>query len=79
VSDAPRAVERLEGTPGILSVGLYGRAVHVLVEEAGGGRRAIEEALGKTGLDVESVEEVEPSLEDAFIALVEEAGGAPAD
>jgi hypothetical protein len=50
-----------------------------MVEEAGAGRRTIEEALGEAGLAVESVEEVEPSLEDAFIALVEEAGGAPAD
>jgi ABC-2 type transport system ATP-binding protein len=79
VSDAPRAVERLEGEPGILSVGLFGRALHVMVEEAEAGRRTIEEDLREAGLEVESVEEVEPSLEDAFIYLVEEAGGAPAD
>jgi ABC-2 type transport system ATP-binding protein len=78
-SDAPRAVERLEDAPGILSVGLFGRSLHVMVEEAGAGRRTIEEALREADLAVESVEEVEPSLEDAFIALVEEAGGAPAD
>jgi len=77
--DAPRAAALLEGAPGVLSAGLYGRTVHALVEDAEEARRAIREALEAEGIAVESIEEVTPSLEDAFIARVEEAGGAPAD
>jgi ABC-2 type transport system ATP-binding protein len=77
--EAPRAVEALEGTAGVLSAGLFGRAVHATVEDAEGGRRAIREALAGAGIGVESIDEVTPSLEDAFIARIEEAGGAPAD
>jgi len=78
-SKAPKAVERLEGAPGVISVGLYGRAVHATVEDAAGGRRAVREALEGAGIAVDGIEEVAPSLEDAFIARIEEAGGAPVE
>ena len=78
-SEAPRAVDVLEGAPGVLSVGLYGRAIHALVEDADEARRSIRRALEEGGIEIESIEEVTPSLEDAFIARVEEAGGAPVD
>jgi ABC-2 type transport system ATP-binding protein len=77
--DAPRAVAILDGAPGILSAGLFGRAVHALVEDREEARRSIREALEAEGIQVESIAEVTPSLEDAFIATVEAAGGAPAD
>ncbi|HLE85119.1 MAG TPA: ABC transporter ATP-binding protein [Thermoanaerobaculia bacterium] len=78
-AEAPRAVDVLEGAPGVLSVGLYGRAIHALVEDADEARRSIRRALEEGGIEIESIEEVTPSLEDAFIARVEEAGGAPVD
>ncbi|MFW6176050.1 MAG: ATP-binding cassette domain-containing protein, partial [Acidobacteriota bacterium] len=78
-ADAPRAVDLLEGAPGVLSVGLFGRTVHALVEEADAGRRAVRRTLEEGGIAVAGIEEVPASLEDAFIARVEEAGGAPPD
>jgi ABC-2 type transport system ATP-binding protein len=78
-SEAPRAVDVLDGAPGVLSVGLYGRAVHAMVENADEARRSIRRALEEGGIEIEAIEEVTPSLEDAFIARVEEAGGAPVD
>jgi ABC-2 type transport system ATP-binding protein len=78
-SEAPRAVDVLDGAPGVLSVGLYGRAVHAMVEDADEARRSIRRALEEGGIEIEAIEEVTPSLEDAFIARVEEAGGAPVD
>jgi len=79
-SDGVKAVEALKGAPGVAEAGLFGRAVHVTlkdVEAAGPGRLA--GLLRERGIAVESVEPIEPSLEDVFIALVEQAGGAPVD
>jgi hypothetical protein len=77
VSDAPRAAEILQRLDWVASAGLFGRLLHVVVEDAGDAERRIAGALEPEGIDVESVQRVEPSLEDAFISLVREAGGAP--
>jgi len=77
VSDAPRAAEILQTRDWVASAGLFGRLLHVVVEDAGDAERRITEALEPEGVDVESVRRVEPSLEDAFISLVRAAGGAP--
>jgi len=81
--DGVRAVEVLEearkSSPGIVRVGLFGRALHVTVEDADGGPARVREALAAAAIGVRSMAPVEPSLEDVFISLVEAAGGAPAD
>jgi len=77
VSDAPRAAEILQALDWVASAGLFGRLLHVVVDDARDAERRITEALEPEGITVERVERVEPSLEDAFISLVREAGGAP--
>jgi ABC-2 type transport system ATP-binding protein len=74
--DGPRAAEALRGAPGVLEAGLFGRAVHVLVEDAASARRTLPEWLAAHGLRAERIEEVAPSLEDVFVASVRAAGGA---
>jgi ABC-2 type transport system ATP-binding protein len=78
-----KAAEVLEeariSSPGIVRVGLFGRALHVTVEDANGGAAQVRDALAAAGVAVRSVAPVEPSLEDVFISLVEAAGGAPVD
>jgi drug efflux transport system ATP-binding protein len=76
-SDSVRAVAALAGAPGIVRAGLFGRALHVTVEDAGAGPERVREALGGHGIEVAGIRPVDPSLEDVFIALVEAAGGAP--
>jgi ABC-2 type transport system ATP-binding protein len=78
-ADSVRAVEALVGAPGVVRAGLFGRALHVAVEDAAAGERAVRRALREAGVEVRSIAPVEPSLEDVFIARVEAAGGAPAD
>jgi ABC-2 type transport system ATP-binding protein len=74
--DAPRAVRALQGVPGVLRTGMFGRRLHVAVEDAATGEGTVRRALGEAGLAVEAVRPIEPSLEDVFIAVVEAAGGA---
>jgi ABC-2 type transport system ATP-binding protein len=78
-SDGPAAADLLEGASGIDRVGLFGRDLHVEVEDDAAARAAIPNLLAGHNIQIESIEEITPSLEDVFLSLVEEAGGAPVD
>ncbi|HEX3128430.1 MAG TPA: ABC transporter ATP-binding protein [Thermoanaerobaculia bacterium] len=78
----PQAAEALEGAPGISGAGLFGRAVHVTLapgSDVGAARDAIGRRLAERGVKADAIEPIPPSLEDVFIARIQEAGGAPVD
>ena len=75
--DPSRAVEALRGAPGIQEAAMFGRALHVMVDDAETGARAVRERLAGAGRAVTRVELIAPSLEDVFVALVRREGGAP--
>ena len=70
------ALAALDGARGIRRAGLFGRDLHVTTAPALDGGAAIATHLSAAGLAARSVVEIEPSLEDVFIARVEAAGGA---
>ncbi|MFO7893105.1 MAG: ABC transporter ATP-binding protein [Longimicrobiales bacterium] len=74
VGEPARAVEALRGSEGVLEAGMFGRTLHVLMEEEGEGE--IRSTLEAANLAPESVERSSPSLEDVFVALVRREGGA---
>jgi ABC-2 type transport system ATP-binding protein len=77
----PQAAEALEGTPGIVGAGLFGRSVHVTLAPGANldeARDAIGRRLADQGVKIDAIEPIPPSLEDVFIARIQEAGGAPA-
>ncbi|MEJ2677636.1 MAG: ABC transporter ATP-binding protein [Gemmatimonadota bacterium] len=74
--DAPRAVEALAKSPDVLEASLFGRAVHVVMKEAGGAEASIGATLADAGVSVTSVEQIPPALEDVFVALIRREGGA---
>jgi ABC-2 type transport system ATP-binding protein len=76
ISEPLRALELIEQAPGVSRAGLYGRAVHAVVAEERAGADAIRGALEPAGIAVRSIRRIDPSLEDVFVALVEESGGA---
>jgi len=73
-----RAVALLQKTAGVKQARLYGAGVHVVVSEPATGARLVREALESAGLRPSRVEAAEASLEDVFVALIQEAeaGGA---
>lgn len=79
--DGARAAEALAQAPGVIQAGMFGRAVHAAVRDPELARASIRQALAAHGLSLENPElaEIEPSLEDVFIALVRAAGGAPSE
>ncbi len=75
--DAPAAIEALGDAPGVIEASLFGRTVHVMVEDERRAREDIARRLEERGIRVESIDRIEPSLEDVFVALVRRAGGVP--
>jgi ABC-2 type transport system ATP-binding protein len=63
-----RAVESL---PGVLDVAIFGRGLHVMVDELDATSARIREALAGKSIAVESLERITPSMEDVFVALIE--------
>jgi len=74
--DAPKSVAALTGVEGIVDVAMFGRALHVTLDELGEGRRVMDEVLQRAGRVVQGVAPVAPSLEDVFVSLVRAEGGA---
>jgi len=74
--DAAGAVSALSGAPGVLDVAMFGRTLHVTVDDAAAGADTVERTLERAGRTVEAIEPVEPSLEDVFVSLVRAEGGA---
>ena len=78
-SDSARALAVLERVPGVVELALFGRTLHVTVEDTSAALDGIQAALAAHQIEVRSMQPIAPSLEDVFIALVQAAGGAPVD
>ncbi len=66
--DTMRAIEHQEG---ILEVAVFGSGLHVVVDDVEEAQARVREALGKQGIAIGRLHEIEPSLEDVFVALIE--------
>ncbi len=78
----PRAAELLAGAGEVAEVGLFGRALHVILAHSAAGDvdaagRAISARLASGGVKVTELRRIPPSLEDVFVARVHAEGGAP--
>ena len=72
MEDYQKGMRILENVEGLRSLVLSGDKIHVVVDGPEEGETLIREALRKQGLDVLGLEEVRPSLEDAFVSIVQE-------
>ena len=72
----PAVAQALQGAPLVLEAAMFGRDVHVMVEDAPAAREYLPVLLAGKGLPIRSIEVVRPSLEDVFVALVHREGGA---
>ncbi len=67
--DALAAMRALDGLAGVEKTSLFGTAVHAVLRS--GSPEAISARLRAAGIEVSSAVQVEPSLEDVFLDLVE--------
>ena len=72
MEDYQKGMKILENVEGLRSLVLSGDKIHIVVDGPEEGKTLIREALRKHGLDVLGLEEVRPSLEDAFVTIVPE-------
>ena len=63
------AVERLEQLPGIAQASLHGDRAHVILRPGAWTPESLTMKLGESGIEVQSIEAVESSLEDVFTLL----------
>jgi ABC-2 type transport system ATP-binding protein len=71
-SDALGSMKALEGQEGILDVAVFGGGLHVTVRDPKLSDKIIRNALGRDGISIRRLEVIQPSMEDVFIALIEE-------
>jgi ABC-2 type transport system ATP-binding protein len=76
--DPAQAVEAVRTIPGVIEAAMFGRAVHVLVDNAADALGRIPITLKAAGRTCERLGQVAPSLEDVFVALVRREAGNPA-
>jgi ABC-2 type transport system ATP-binding protein len=77
-ADAVAVMRALDETPEVEKTSLFGPAVHAVLRSKAVTPADLRTALEQRGLDIESIDEVLPSLEDVFLDVVEKAGGAAA-
>ena len=76
VDNGPSAVQELQHGPGVIEAAMFGRAVHVVVQDEAAARAALPDFLASKGFTCHRITTVRPSLEDVFVALVRREGGA---
>jgi hypothetical protein len=62
----------------VIDAAMFGRRVHVLVFDEAEARRDLPALLAARGVALRGLTRVEPALEDVFVDLVRQGGGAPA-
>lgn len=72
VSDVLGSMKVLEKMEGISDVAVFGGGLHVTVLDAHKAIPAIRQALEAAGFQISELERITPSMEDVFVAMIEE-------
>jgi ABC-2 type transport system ATP-binding protein len=65
------AMEVLGAVPGVREAALFGKGIHLMVDEAEQAGERIRQVLTDNGFQVFRVGKIVPSLEDVFVSLIE--------
>ncbi|MEW6264876.1 MAG: ABC transporter ATP-binding protein [Thermodesulfobacteriota bacterium] len=68
--DVLAAVEALTGADQVLDAAVFGRTMHVRLDDGAAAERHLASLLGAAGIELASLRPIEPTLEDVFVALV---------
>ena len=72
-SDHPQdLMETFEKIPGVREVALFGRGLHLVVDDFSQTQPSLHDALNKLGIPSNQLKQIAPSLEDVFVSLIEE-------
>jgi len=71
-SDLLESLARLVGQEGILDVAVFGAGLHVKVGDASSGMQTIRALLAESHVEIRTLEQIPPSMEDVFVSLIEQ-------
>jgi len=71
-SDPLESMRALEKKPGIVDVAVFGGGLHVTVVDAAEAELLIRQVLAARGIAIRNIEVIPPSMEDVFVACIEE-------
>jgi ABC-2 type transport system ATP-binding protein len=71
-SDPLASMKALEGEEGILDVAVFGGGLHVTVQDPAVAVLHIRRALEQRGIEIRRLEVIQASMEDVFVAMIEE-------
>jgi ABC-2 type transport system ATP-binding protein len=71
-SDLVGSIKALEGREGILDVAVFGSGLHVRLKPEAQAEALIRQNLENQGIHVDKLEQIPPSMEDVFVAMIEE-------
>jgi ABC-2 type transport system ATP-binding protein len=72
LGDHRKGMKMLEGNKSFRSLVLSGDKIHTMVDDPEEGERVIREVLKTEGMEILSLIEVRPSLEDVFVSIIRE-------
>ena len=71
-SDPLESMKALDATEGILDVAVFGGGLHVTVDDPLAAAPRIRQALSARGIAIRHLEPIQPSMEDVFVAMIEQ-------
>jgi len=71
-SDPLESMKTLEKQEGVLDVAVFGGGLHVTVQDPETAGPHIRQALAGRGIRIRRLESIQPSMEDVFVAVIEE-------
>jgi ABC-2 type transport system ATP-binding protein len=72
VSDLLGSMNALEKVPGLSEIAVFGGGLHVTAADATRAIPEIQSALEQAGISVPLIEPIQPSMEDVFVAMIED-------
>ncbi|HEU5401314.1 MAG TPA: ABC transporter ATP-binding protein [Terriglobales bacterium] len=67
-----KAVDALHSNPAVMDAAVFGNALHLVVANAGEAIGQVKQQLANSGVSVQRIEKIRPSLEDVFVSLTTE-------
>lgn len=66
------SMKAVEGLPGILDVAVFGGGLHLSVKEPLAAVQTVRGAMDEKGIEVRALQQIQPSMEDVFVAMIEQ-------
>ncbi len=70
-SDSRETMRALEGMAGVHDLAVFGGGLHITVDDPAQADASIREALAAKGIGLKRLEQIQPSMEDVFVAMIE--------